>query len=129
MNFFTGSLVSPRNPQRFALRTPKNGDSVTSSNIKTLCLVTLSSLFLLACGGPSEPSIDHGKSLASLTDSEVQDVCAWEVANIGGDGKKIKCDGTEFTFKTSVCIDSMKALPASCAATYGDVVSCSNAQT
>jgi hypothetical protein len=92
-------------------------------------MFALSGLLMLGCGGAAKPSIDSSRQLTSLSSSEVEDVCAWQVDRMGGDGSKKKCGDTEFTFKVSTCVKSFSALSSSCAATYADLAACSDAQS
>jgi len=97
--------------------------------MKKLGWLVLSTLVMVGCGGPSQPSIDHSKKLSALSESERQDTCAWTVGTMGGDGHEITCDGQKFTFKTEICLNSLKNVPAGCTATFGDLASCTEAQS
>jgi hypothetical protein len=102
--------------------------------MKKLYWLTLSSLLMLGCGGPSQPSIDHSKKLSALSASERQDACGWAASTLGGDGHEITCkdkDGNsaKVTIKTDDCIDSFRGLSSGCTATYGDFADCADAQT
>jgi hypothetical protein len=101
--------------------------------MKKLAWITLTGLFMIGCGSapaPAQPTIDHSKTVASFSDQERQEVCAWQTAELGGEGKVYDCgNNNKFTIKgVDDCAKGLKAIPASCTATYGDVVDCANAQ-
>jgi hypothetical protein len=97
--------------------------------MKKLSGLVLMGLVLVGCGGPAQPSIDHGKKLSALSESERQDMCAWAVSKMGGDGHKITCGSGDNKVTATFTIDHCLTTSADCSATYGDVVSCTEDQS
>jgi hypothetical protein len=102
--------------------------------MKKLCFVALTGLMLIGCGGSDggspPPSIDRSKKVAAFTDQDREDFCAWDVAKLGGEGHVTDCGGGNHATapKVSDCTTGLKQVPTNCAATYGDMVDCIDAQ-
>jgi hypothetical protein len=82
---------------------------------------------IAACGGGSSDSsgVARSKSLASLSDDEITDLCEYfaeaEVRTIDcGDGLTITIEPNTVT----ECVTKQQAIPASCTATVGDAEDC-----
>jgi hypothetical protein len=95
--------------------------------ILVLSFITL----LSACGGaPTPPSnVDASRKLTSLNANEREEVCAWGVAELGGDGKQYTCNGDTITIHSvDDCVSGMNHIGAECAATVGELEACTKGQ-
>jgi hypothetical protein len=99
--------------------------------MKKLAWITLTGLLMIGCGGSNaQPSIDRSKAVASFSDQERQQACAWQTAELGGEGKVYDCgNNNKLTIKSADdCAKALKTIPSTCTATYGDMVDCATAQ-
>lgn len=79
---------------------------------------------LTACGGGGS-GVSRSKSLASLNDAEIRDLCEYIS---GGETRTITCDdGTTVPIEATTveeCVTGQQATPTTCKATVGDVEDC-----
>lgn len=78
-----------------------------------------------ACGGSDGSGVSRSKSLASLNDDEITDLCEYVA---GGEMRTITCDdGSTVTLEATTvaeCVTEQQAAPTTCDATVGDVEDC-----
>lgn len=78
-----------------------------------------------ACGGGGGSGVSRSKSLGSLSDSEIMDLCEY-VTDV--EARVVDCGGgTTVTIEASTvaeCVTDQKAISASCTATVGDAEDC-----
>ena len=91
-------------------------------------LIVGAMLAAAACGGDGATSsgVDPDKNVATLTASEIAELCEWVVAEGGGPGFETECDDGVTVINNTVqeCIDEYPEFADDCQATIADFEDC-----
>jgi len=72
----------------------------------------------------------HPRVEKGLTGHDIAALMDAATAKLGGENKEYDCNGQKFTINpVAECASSLKAVPAGCSATYGDIEDCAEAQS